>query len=78
MLGWLAGHYAEIVGTLALVVTATNLAISVRRMRREARSVVSIAPGEDRVAHRPELTGGLPQPGETGTTPSVHAEQNAT
>lgn len=50
MLEWLGGHYAEIVGTAALVVTSTNLTITLRRGRREARlsaALQAMAPAPD-------------------------------
>lgn len=69
MLEWLGSHYAETVGTLALIVTTTNLTISIYRLRREARAG-SLAPGLPRSDPRPEPDGVAPQQDEPGADTS--------
>lgn len=54
MLEWLGSHYAETVGTLALIVTTTNLTISIHRLRREARAAVSPTSSSTRQGDRPD------------------------
>ena len=70
MLEWLGSHYAEIVGTLALLVTTTNLSITLYRLRREARAGRSPSPGAIRSGQGVETGGFVPGRAESGTTAS--------